>query len=452
MSGRTTTWLRLSAHRFWRRRIECALLGDPAGRPTARKAALAVGAALTVVALAGGALLGLLHPRVALDRAQLIVDPDSGALFVRVGDTWHPALNLASARLVAGTPATAQRARPSDLTGAKRGPPLGIPGAPQYVGRPLSADELAWSVCEDAGTTTVIVGRPGARTGRPTQAGAVLVAPAPGSPAYLLYDGRRAAVNLDDAAVVRALRLDGRVPRRVSPAFLDAVPEAAPITVPLVTGAGGRVAGLPGVPAGAVLRVARADGEEFYVALPAGVQRIGQVTADLLRFGASRATAPTSVPADALRASPVVTTLPVRDFPDRPPALAGDADAVCVTREGAGPDSFAVAVLVGDAAPLPPGRSVLPLAQADGPGPALDAVYLPPGRSAYVRGAPGGGTRYLITDSGVRFAIPDDDAARALGLAEAAPAPWPVLTALPLGPELSRRGASIARDTLAPPP
>lgn len=68
-----------------------------------------------------------------------------------------------------------------------------------------------------------------------------------------------------------------------------------------------------------------------------------------------------------------------------------------------------------------------------------------------MRAGDNSGTRYLIVDTGVRFAIRDDDAAHALGLAEATAAPWPVLTLLPAGPELSRRGASIARDVAGSP-
>ncbi|WP_198420719.1 type VII secretion protein EccB, partial [Mycobacterium intracellulare] len=85
-------------------------------------------------------------------------------------------------------------------------------------------------------------------------------------------------------------------------------------------------------------------------------------------------------------------------------------------------------------------------------GPALDAAYVPTGRSAYVRAGDKAGTRYLIVDTGVRFAIPDDDAAHDLGLSEPTPAPWRILTRLPAGPELSRRGASIARDAVAASP
>jgi hypothetical protein len=65
-----------------------------------------------------------------------------------------------------------------------------------------------------------------------------------------------------------------------------------------------------------------------------------------------------------------------------------------------------------------------------------------------VRAGDDAGTRYLITDTGVRFAVHDDDAAHALGVDDAGPAPWPLLTLLPAGPELSRQNASIAHDVV----
>ncbi|BCO75255.1 type VII secretion protein EccB [Mycobacterium intracellulare] len=441
MPRQPTTWLRVSAHRYLVRRTECALLGEaiyPTG-PRARmpSASLAAGCVFTVLALAGCALLGLLSPHVALDRAQIVMSRDSGALFVRVGDVWHPVPNLASARLIAGTAADPQPIREADLERAKRGPLLGIPGAPQFVGRPLPAQELAFSMCDsdDASSTTVIVG-PVADNGvtRMPPGQAVLAAVSSGSPAYLLYDGHRAIVDLEDAAVVRALRLEGHAPRLVSQALLNAMPEAPPISAPRIRGLGGAAPGLAGFRVGSVLRVTRADGDEYYAVLADGVQRIGQVAADLMRFSSSQGTvSPITVAPAAIRAAPVVAELPVAGFPDRAPTLPEAAGTLCA--------SWAL--------PVPPGQAAVTLAQADGRGPALDAAYVPTGRSAYVRAGDKAGTRYLIVDTGVRFAIPDDDAAHDLGLSGPTPAPWSILTLLPAGPELSRRGASIARDAVA---
>jgi type VII secretion protein EccB len=459
LSRQPTTWLHISAHRFLIRRIECALLRRDVGTVNeplrAHTAALALGCVLAGVALLGCGMTALLRPQVALDRAQIVMGRESGALYVRVGDTWHPVLNLASARLIAATDADPQPVPESELGHTKRGPLLGIPGAPQLLGRPLS-DEAAWTICDTEGNaaTTIVIGRTDESSVRrlaPDRA--ILVAAGSGSPAYLLYNGRRAVVDLADAAVVRALRLEDRVPHIVSQALLSAVPEAPAITAPRIRGAGGAASGLPGFTVGSVLRITRGDGDEYYVVLTAGVQRIGQVAADLLRFSDSQHTANViPVAPDVIRAVPVANTLPVASFPDRAPAVAEGGDtAYCATWAPGRSDG--VAFLAGTGLPVPAGQLPVTLAQADGAGPLLDAVYLPPGRSAYVRANGRIGTRYLVTDSGVRFAIHDDEAAHNLGLPAAAlSAPWPMLAALPSGPELSRANASVARDSVAGPP
>ena len=460
-----TTRLHVSGYRFLLRRVECALLrrdistvNEPLRTHTA---ALGLGCVLASVVVAGCAFLALLRPQPALDHAQIVMGQESAALYVRVGDTWHPVLNLASARLIAGTNANPQPVRESALSHTKRGPLLGIPGAPQFIGQPLPGDEAAWTICDTHGgtATTVVVGP--AAGPRLSAEQTVLVAPPAGSPAYLLYHGRRAVVDLADAAVVRALRLEGRAPVTVSQALLNAVPEAPPIRPPRIRGAGGRTrGGLSEFPVGSVLRITRADGDEYYVVLVTGVQRIGQVVADLLRFSDSQGTATAiAVAPDVIRAAPVTNTLPVTSYPDRAPTPLDGGDTLCVTWAPGPAGRADIGFLAGSGLPVPGGQAPVRLSQADGGGPALDGVYVPPGRSAFVRATslsgPGAqpaaaGTRYLVTDTGVRFAIHDDDAAHDLGLpAVAVPAPWPALAALPSGPELSRQSASVARDVVA---
>ena len=135
---------------------------------------------------------------------------------MRVGDTWHPVLNLASARLIAGPDARPQPVPESELSRTKRGPLLGIPGAPQLLAEPLKGAESAWTIChsETDATTTVVVGPPPAGRLAPEQT--ILVTVGAGSPAYLLYRGVRAVVDLGDPAVLRALRL-GAARRASSP-------------------------------------------------------------------------------------------------------------------------------------------------------------------------------------------------------------------------------------------
>ncbi len=462
-----TTRLQVSGHRFLLRRIECALLGrdirvgDDAIR--APMQSLLAGSLLAIVVLAGGAVLAVLRPQPALADAPILMGKQSGALYVRIGEALHPVLNLASARLIMKTNADPQPIPESQLSGGKRGPMLGIPGAPQYLGTPLADDESQWAICDGSGGasqgTTVVVGRSeGPSSHHLASEQSLLVTPDSGGSTYLLYDGHRAVVNLTESAVVRALGLDGRIPSVVSSVLLNAVPEAPAITAPPIRNAGSR-GPLPGFPVGSVLRMARADGDEYYVVLSDGVQRVGQVAADLVRFNDSHGTRTAiSVALDLIRATPAVTELPVSTFPDRVPAsVDASGTTVCVswTHQTSGGRDFPEISFLTGGLPIPTGAEPVTLSQADGKGPAIDAVYLPAGRSAYVRatGLSGdnarAGTRYLVTDTGVRFAIHDDDAAHDLGLPNTLiPAPWQVLARLPAGLELSRANASVEQDAL----
>ncbi|HET9874154.1 MAG TPA: type VII secretion protein EccB [Mycobacterium sp.] len=374
MAGQPTTQLQVSEHRFVTRRIERALLCadvQPAHDPLRARSSLAVGCLLAAIAVAGCTLLAFVRPQPALGDAPIVMGRQSGALYVRVDQTLHPVLNLASARLIAATDADPRPVSESDIARAERGPLLGIPGAPQLIGTATS-DAGTWSVCDTAGeaapTTTVIAGDGQMETGNridPEQAVPVTagVEADSGARTYLLYRGRRMLV---DPA--------GLAPRRVSGLLLNAIPEAPP-----ATRFSGRVA-----------------------VLPAG------------------------------------------------------SKTLCVNWARLSDDSADITLSAGAGLPLPAGQVAVTLAQADGEGPALDAVYMPPGRSAYVRSAgvfgQPGGARYLVADTGVRFELGDDDAARSLGLpATPAPAPWPVLAGLPAGPRLSRQPALAARDVLATP-
>jgi type VII secretion protein EccB len=187
------------------------------------------------------------------------------------------------------------------------------------------------------------------------------------------------------------------------------------------------------------------------------VQRIGEVAADLIRFtNAESGRDIATVAPDVIGTLPAVDDLPVTTFPER--AGVTDDAVLCAQWRSAGPGGGAnTGLLVGDSLPLD-GRSPVNLAQADGDGPDVDSVYIPFGRSAYVRAtdaaADGGtGALYVITDSGVVFGVHDEDAARRLGLSAApVPGPWPVVARLPRGPELSVQAASVVRDSVGAAP
>lgn len=360
MPSPATTWLHVSGYRFLLRRIECALLfGDvcaATGALRARTTSLALGCVLAIVAAMGCAFVALLRPQSALGQAPIVMGRESGALYVRVDDVWHPVLNLASARLIAATNANPQPVSESELGHTKRGPLLGIPGAPQLLDQPLAGAESAWAICDsdNGGSTTVVVGPAEDSSAQVlTAEQMILVATESGSPTYLLYGGRRAVVDLADPAVVWALRLQGRVPHVVAQSLLNAVPEAPRITAPRIRGGGRASVGLPGFLVGGVVRITRASGDEYYVVLEDGVQRIGQVAADLLRFGDSQGSVnvPTVAP-DVIRVAPIVNTLPVSAFPDRPPTPVDGSPGravttLCVTWTPAQPGAARVAFFGG---------------------------------------------------------------------------------------------------------
>jgi type VII secretion protein EccB len=458
MAWHPTTRLEISGYRFLRRRVECALLGidlravNESIRAPAQS--LTVGLVLAIVVLVGCLVLALLRPQSRAATAPIVMERQSGALYVRLGDTLHPVLNLASARLIMKTNTDPEPMAASAFSNNKLGPLLGIPGAPQFLGKPLEENEAQWTVCDNADGTTVLIGRePRSDVLRRDQA--LLVTPTTGGSTYLLFDGRRAVVNPDDAAVARGLGFDGQAPVPVSASLLNLVPETPPITAPRIPDVGKRGPdSLPGFPVGSVLRVARNIGDEYYVVLTDGVQRVGQLAAELIRFSDSQGSrTAVSVAPDVIRATKSVTRVPVSDFPDRAlPQSVAAGTTVCVRWAHAASGNATVSFSLGGL-PIPGGQAPVALAQADGKGPAIDAVYLPPGRMAYVRstslsgGDARAGTRYLISDTGVRFGVHDDDAAKDLGLpATMVAAPWPILAKLPAGPDLSRANASVAQD------
>jgi type VII secretion protein EccB len=466
MARQPVTRLQRSGHRFLIRRTMHALvrgdarmLDDPL---RAQSVSFAAGCVLTIVAVVAAAVFALVRPGAELGEAPILIARGSGALYVRIGDTVHPVLNLASARLIAQDPADPLPVDDAAISAAKRGPLVGIPGAPTQIDVPLGAGETAWTICEDVekASTTLVAGR---STGplTPLRRGrALLVSPRGETATYLLFDGHKAQVDLRDNAVVRALRLERVAPKTVSRSLTDSVPEAPAVRAPTIAGAGvPGPPGLSGLTVGSVVRVARASPDtsahtdEFHVVLAGGLQRVDRVVADLIRFTYPQpAGEPPLVTVDM--ATPHVESLAL---PNIPHGIAEPASVLCARWDPSRVGPSGAALLVGEAMPGPN----IALAQSDTAGPNIDNVVVPAGRSVVAEATglagDGRGPLYLLTDLGVLYGIHDAETARHLGLADglnepAVPAPWPMLAMLPRGPELSRAAASVVRDALAPTP
>src|SRR5690349_25176307 len=100
MTRQSPMRLQVSGQRFLRRRMEHALvrgdvrmLDDPL---RAQSLSLIAGVVLAVIGVAACAVLAFIRPSGTLGSAPIVMVRETGALYVRVGDTVHPVLDRKS--------------------------------------------------------------------------------------------------------------------------------------------------------------------------------------------------------------------------------------------------------------------------------------------------------------------------------------------------------------------
>jgi hypothetical protein len=121
---------------------------------------------------------------------------------------------------------------------------------------------------------------------------------------------------------------------------------------------------MSGFPVGSVVRVAGAAANEYYVLLARGLQRIGVVTAELIRFTDSQNNRDiATVAPDVIGAVPILDTLRVSTFPERG-GVSGEA-IVCA-RWQFGAAGANIAVVVGNSMPVGGSDSMMPAFPAAG--------------------------------------------------------------------------------------
>ncbi|MGV0768879.1 type VII secretion protein EccB [Mycobacterium syngnathidarum] len=437
--------------------------------------AVLTGALILITGLVGCFLFSLFRPGGTAGNDTVLADRSTAALYVRVGEQLHPVLNLTSARLITGKADNPTTVKTSEIDKYPRGNLLGIPGAPERMVQNASS-AADWTVCDsNSGSSagvTLIAGTLGSGEERalPITAGqAVLVhhsgGPFPGD--WLLWDGKRSPIDLNNRAVTDALGFGAEIPapRPIAAGLFNAIPEAPALTAPAIAGAGAPAQfelSTP-VPVGAVVSAAEADNTvRYYAVLPDGLQPISPVLASIMRntdsFGLQQ---PPRLGADEVARTPVAHGIDTAAYPTRPFELVSDSAAPVTCAQWskpAGATESRLSLLSGAALPIPNGQHSVDLVGAGANG-AATRVAMEPGTGYLVQtvgaepGSPVAGSHFWVSDTGVRYGIDtngDDKTLAALGLtAPALPIPWSILTQFAAGPTLSRGDALTAHDALS---
>ncbi|MFC4942752.1 type VII secretion protein EccB [Pseudonocardia sp. GCM10023141] len=439
------------AYRFGLRRLEAALVrGDPVPLHeqirSQRRAAL-VGVLLGMLGL--GAVLGYakIVPAKAWKDQAVVVGSPSGAMFVVAGDRLVPVANLTAARLVAAAvrgPGAGDPARLAPVTIADASlaegahtPTAAVPGA--VAVRPDATVAAGWAVCDqvtDGGQVAATTVLGGVAAPVPDPDGDSVLLAGPDSATWLVTGGHRHRLDTSDGRLLAAFGLSRPVPRSASADLLSLIPEGPALAIPDVPRRGDPApAGLPGRVGDVLVTQPGGSPAQYYVVLAAGLQKTPKMIGELLAES-SPARAPRPVASGVLDAAAQVDLLRVNGWPADSLRVLEPADApvTCWTWVDGGVPGGGT--WWGAALPRT-GSPPVPLAQADGAGPRIDAVAVGGGGTVRATGpgrAPGAGPLWLVSAGGVAYGVADAATAAALGVGPAAPAPEAALRLLPVGP------------------
>lgn len=430
------------AYQFMVRRMTSALVdGDPSAlEPPARRSltGLVIGVVLALLVAVGFGVFGIIVPGgnyVWQQPGAILIEEETGTRYVMLDGTLHPTLNQASAMLLAGKDAAMHTISRNSLAGLPHGAPVGIPGAPDPLPRPdalyRGALLLCLSIPDDGGAASATLLPAGSGLTEPSIQDYLLVR-GPDGVNYLAWRGVKHRLADDAVAVALGLPAAVEVPRLWLDLLRDG-PEIGPADIP---GAGepGREVGGARRDVGQLFEQPTSGGRQFFVLLRDGLARLSETDFTLL---AARADAGRPLP---ITPAEVVGTPESRDtsLRDRLPDLTGVRPirtverSVCVSQVPTGTRVVSGIVLArrvpASASPgevgvlLPPSSGLL-----------VGAVPIPDGQRKP--------DRYLITDQGRVYPVPDDESMVALGLGRAKPVAMNtrLLSALPAGPTLSRQ-------------
>ena len=458
----------LQAHRFVVGRMASATLRAEPDAPQSPLRRFLVGTfiglMLAVLAVAGFAVFGLISPGGKTswqEPGALILEKGTGARYVFADGQLKPVLNHTSAKLILGGDLRTVSVSRKSLAGVPHGLPIGIPSAPDFLPDPGRLGGDQWRVCSALRPDETGADRPhvtlqvGADAGAGTRLGSgeALVARSPAGETYLVWNGQR--LRIPDQATLAALGYGTARPYAVGPAWLNAVPAGPDLKAPAVPRRGKPGPRLDGQPTvvGQVLTAPAAGGEQFFLLQADGLEPLTATAAALVLGDPDTAQAYPGGSAAAVRARPISPAAlaaapraarPAVDagLPATPPAIAASptGEVPCLDISlGAERDATVQVTLATPAADRAAGE---PGARSPRDPGQVDRVLVQPGGGLLARAQPGpgvaAGTLYLLTDTGVRYPLPAEDVAGALGYGEVTPVavPGTLLALIPAGTPL----------------
>jgi type VII secretion protein EccB len=460
----------LQAYRFVTRRIVSALLsGEPetTERPMRRFGLAVFGSAmLATIVFAGVGVYGFIFPSGAkLPDPAIVIERETGARYVFIDGQLHPVLNYASARLLLGSEEPAvSRVSQRSLRAYPRGQAVGIANLPDPLPDRSAITSGAWSACSmrrspgsSEFVTNLIIGEM-PQGGEALGDRALLLEQSTSANIrrWLVMGGKRMQVSNQALA---PLGLAGARPVKATNSLIDGIPPGPDLAVPTIPGQGEDGPRIDGK-AGKIGQVYLAAGQH-YVLLRSGLATVGPIMKDLLLASGGNATTISANAATAARSAATPNFDP-DGFPTAIPEVAfetAEPAMVCALAEGAETKTNWSPTIVlhdqldgvelGELGTARTGPDGVRLA---------DHVTIPAGRAALVRtlSAPGdttaNTTTYLVTDLGVKYALPRQDTAKVIaslgyGGLTAQPVPTFLLSLLPIGPTLDPK---LAGDLVKP--
>jgi type VII secretion protein EccB len=497
-------------------RRDAVMLHDPMRTHTR---ATVVGVVLGVLGAVVFVLIALLSPAPSVPATDnIVIGEQSGTVYVVSGNPIKltPTFNLASARLIlmaqkknasqgqgqgqAGAqPAAADVKLPTvvsdeQLKNIPRTKLTGIPDGPQLLPDGSQRIPPNWAVCDQVQLdpqlpqpdsigktdTTVVAGM--TNVGTELQQGQALLGAADNGKTYLIYrlppnqsrpyaNTVRAEVNMATNDPARsALQLPSHA-RKVSQAFLNAIPEVNGLVAPAIPGMGSSPsADFDGLTVGDVFSTTPTGQEpEFWLITQTGIEKVSPAVADILRVARNGGDSGTTRPLglDKTKITPQLQPtdngyIKLDDFPATVPtvldATQGSPVACLGWSLSADKTSAHTSVYVGRDLPVDKNADgsskVLPVSATGPNGLPITGFYMTPGFGAVVQSATESpktfnkGPIQLISDRGIRYGVPDAATADGLGLNNRLPAPESIIGLLPTGSSLNTQNVLKQFDSV----